>query len=115
MVDSTMTAPPFRILRYAGRGEDIIVLGANANLATVSDAVNRLLLIRRATGDTAAVDGEVRVYLNPTPDSAPPLPWAERVLNDLLAADRSEVPHIGRERVVRIWLPAQRPVQHLQP
>jgi hypothetical protein len=110
MADSAMAAPGYRILRRAGGGpEDLIVFGSNADPNTFSEAVRRLVLIRRATGDTATVSGEVRVSRDMnSAGPAAPFPWAERVLGDLRAADRREVPHVGRERVVRIFLPAQR-------
>lgn len=116
MVDSAMAAPSYRILRQNGGGVDVIVLGINADSAIFTNAVSELLLIRRSTGDTAAVEGEVRVRPNATtPSSAAPLPWANRVLGDLRAAGLREVPHVGRERVVRIWLPAQRHARGAQP
>ena len=110
MADSAMAAPGYRILRRAGGGpEDLIVFGSNADPNTFSEAVRRLVLIRRATGDTATVSGEVRVNRDMnSAGPAAPFPWAERVLGDLRVADRREVPQVGRERVVRIFLPAQR-------
>ena len=110
MDDSSIAAPGYRILRRAGGGpEDLIVFGSNADSSTFSEAVRSLVLIRRATGDTAAVGGEVRVRRDVNPAGpAAPFPWAERVLGNLRAADRREVPHVGRKRVVRIFLPAQR-------
>ncbi len=109
MDDSSMTAPGYRILRRAGGGpEDLIVFGSNADATTLSEAVRRLVLIRRATGDTASVGGEVRISRDTNPASPAPFPWAERVLRDLQSADRREVPRAGRERVVRIFLPPQR-------
>jgi len=109
MADSSIPAPGYRILRRAGGGpEDLIVFGSNADRNTLSEAVRRLVLIRRATGDTATVGGEVRVSIDTnSAGPAAPFPWAERVLGDLRVADRREVPHVGRERVVRIFLPAQ--------
>jgi hypothetical protein len=110
MTDSSMGAPGYRIFRRAGGGpEDLIVLGSNADPSTFSEAVRSLVLIRRANGDTAAVDGEVRLRRDAnSAGPAAPFPWAERVLGDLRAADRREVPHVGRGRAVRIFLPAQR-------
>lgn len=110
MDDSSMAAPGYRILRRAEGGpEDLIVFGSNADPSTFSEAVRSLVLIRRATGDTAAVGGEVRARRDANPAGpAAPFPWAERVLGDLRSADRREVPHVGRKRFVRIFLPAQR-------
>src|SRR4051812_23273054 len=63
MLDSGHAAPPgYRILRRHGGGpDDVIELTATADAATFSAAVRRLMLVRRATGDTASAAGEVRM------------------------------------------------------
>jgi hypothetical protein len=113
MLDSGLALPPgYRILRRHGGGpDDVIELTANADAATFSAAVRRLMLVRRVTGDTATAAGEVRMRgggMESASGGAFPLPWAGRVLSDLRAADRRRVPGLGRLRTVRIWLPAQR-------
>lgn len=110
MMDSVMPAPGYRILRRNGGGaEDVIVFGSTADPSTFSEAIRSLALVRRVTGDTASVAGEVRVRPALSQQvTAAPLAWAERVLTDLRRADRVNVPQIGRQRIVRIWLPSER-------
>jgi hypothetical protein len=110
MLDSALAASPgYRIVRRHGGGpDDVIELAPTADAATFSDAVRRLMLVRRTTGDTASTGGEVRVRGGATPaGGGAALPWADRVLGDLRAADRRQVAGLGRVRTVRIWLPAQ--------
>jgi hypothetical protein len=111
MLDSALAAPPgYRIVRRHGGGPgDVIELASTADAATFSDAVRRLMLVRRATGDTASTGGEVRGRGGATASGGgAPLLWADRVRGYLRAADRRQVPGLGRVRTVRIWLPAQR-------
>jgi hypothetical protein len=109
MLDSGLASPSgYRIQRRHGTG-DVIVLASNADAAIFSDAVRRLVLVRRATGDSASTTADVRVRGTSAPAiGGAPLPWADRVLSDLRAAERRQVPGLGRIRTVRIWLPAQR-------
>jgi hypothetical protein len=99
---------PYEIRRFGGRGgEDVIVLRAGADAITLTAAVEALLLIRRQSGDSATSDAVLRVHRG-APSSLPVLPWADRVLRDLSAAEPRQISRIGRVKAVRIWLPAAR-------
>jgi hypothetical protein len=109
-VDTLPSDAPFRILRRAGAEPgDVIVLSRAATGATLSQAVEQLLLIRRLQGDTARVTGSMRV--RPRQEApgrrARMLPWAGRVINDLHGAAPRTVGGVGTIPAVIIWLPPQ--------
>lgn len=112
LVDSARTGDaPYRILRRADVApHDVILLRSGSDAAVLSEAVGNLLLIRAQTGDTARVNGVMRVQrARGAPGRAPRvLPWAGRVLNDLQLAPAREVPGVGSVPAVEIWLPPQR-------
>ena len=112
LVDSARTGDaPYRILRRAdATPHDVILLRSGSDAAVLSEAVNNLLLIRAQTGDTARVNGVMRVQRTRGASAHAPrvLPWAGRVLNDLQQAQAREVPGVGSVPTVEIWLPPQR-------
>lgn len=92
-----------------GAAPDVIFLTRGfANAQELSNAVRDLLAIRSSTGDTAAVRQVLRLRRDlHTTQGRPPLPWAQRVLNDLHGADQQSVEELGRYPAVRIFLPPQ--------
>ena len=109
--DTMATEPGFRIIRHAsGEPLDVIALRGPATSETLSAAVRSLMLVRAAQGDTATVDGMVRIRpAHPGASSAPRLfPWADRVLVDLRLSPTREIRDLGLVRAIEIWLPPQR-------
>ncbi|HEX8320050.1 hypothetical protein [Longimicrobium sp.] len=97
---------PFRLERFGGRSpQDVILLAPDADAATLTQAVEALMAVRRATGDAASGSATFRVQQAQRPRV---LPWAARVLQDVRGAAPRAIPGIGRLRAVQIWLPAQR-------
>jgi len=102
---------PFAILRRVDATDgDVILLPADADAATLSNAVRTLVLVRRNDGDTSNRSATIR--MRPTTGSSDrrpvELPWAGRVLADVRTASPRSVPGVGTARTVRIWLPPQR-------
>lgn len=112
LVDSARTGDaPYRILRRADASpHDVILLRSSSDATVLSEAIDNLLLIRAQTGDTAKVNGAVRVKRAQGASGRAPreFPWAGRVLNDLRQAQARDVPGLGNVPMVEIWLPPQR-------
>jgi hypothetical protein len=112
LVDSARTGDaPYRILRRADAApHDVILLRSGSDAAVLSEAIDNLLLIRAQTGDTARVNGAMRVQRTRGASRRAPreFPWAGRVLNDLRQAPARDVAGVGSVPSVEIWLPPQR-------
>ena len=112
LVDSARTGDaPYRILRRADASpHDVVLLRSTSDAAVLSEAIDNLLLIRAQTGDTAKVNGAVRVKRAQGASGRAPrdFPWAGRVLNDVRQAQARDVPGVGSVPSVEIWLPPQR-------
>lgn len=111
LADTLSGGDAFRILRRAdAEPHDVILFRPGADSATLSEAVEHLLLIRARQGDTARTTGLVRVRRGADAAGAGfrMLPWAGRVMADLARAGRRSIPGAGTVRSVRIWLPPQR-------
>lgn len=111
LVDSLAAGTPFRILRRASATpNDVILLSAGADTSALSAALEELLSMRRAQGDTAQTTGMMRVrHPQGTSGQRPhKFPWVTRVLNDLHMAPRRIISGVGTVRAVEIWLPPQR-------
>jgi hypothetical protein len=95
----------FRLARFAGNApRDVILLAPDADAATLTQAVEALLAVRRQSGDAATTNALLRTR---DPQRARVLPWAARVVRDARAAPLRHIPGVGRLRAVQIWLPAQ--------
>jgi hypothetical protein len=103
----------YAILRRVNeQPKDVILLNPEAvDAAHLSAAVRELVLIRRATGDHPSKGHRARVRSGPNPPrgAAAPLPWAQRVVDDLAKASPRSLPGVGPVRTVTIWLPPQHP------
>jgi hypothetical protein len=96
---------PFRLARFGGSSpQDVILLAPDADAATLTRAVEALMVVRRETGDVASASATFRVQQS---RRSRVLPWAARVLQDVRDAAPRAIPGIGRLRAVQIWLPAQ--------
>lgn len=96
-----------------GAKRDVIVVKdvGNATIQQLSNAVLHLLELRRRHGDESGSNMVLRV--RPEADArAPlagrPLPWVERVVNDLRIRSEQEMGDLGAVKAIDIWLPAQR-------
>jgi hypothetical protein len=95
----------FRLARFGGNApRDVILLAPEADAATLTQAVEALLAVRRQSGDVATSNAMLRTR---EPQRARVLPWAARVVQDVRAAAPRQIPGVGRLRAVQIWLPAQ--------
>lgn len=108
LVNSLSSNEEFRIVRRAvEEPHDVILLTDVATSGTLSAAVQDLLSVRAQQGDTARLDGIVRIR-HSGQISRRMLPWAERVLSDLRRARPRSIPGFGTLPAVDIWLPPQR-------
>lgn len=111
VADDLPGGAPFQVLRRADKDpRDVILLSRTADAAAFSEAVEQLILLRQAQGDTASVSGVMRVRRSDSPREMRPrvLPWADRVLGDLHRAPPRLVDGVGTLPAVEIWLPPQR-------
>ncbi len=113
LVDSLpQQGAPFVIVRRVDVSPgDVILLRTGATAEHLSDAVRALMMARQVSGDSATTAGTIR--LRPRQGVAqnrPTLPWAPRVLADVVRAQVQNIPGVGRGRSVTIWLPRQREV-----
>jgi hypothetical protein len=105
----SVTDAPFLVLRRTHAApRDVILLSAGADAKLLSEAVQALLVARRAGGDTAAAPATLRVRpQRGRASQRPVLPWAQRVLADLRRAVARPIQGVGSVPAVEIWLPAQ--------
>lgn len=111
LVDTLPAETPFRILRRAEMDpHDVIVLRRGADSVALSEAVDQLVLMRQAQGDTAETTGLMRVRVTSAPQrlGRRVLPWARRVMDDLHRAPERVIAGVGTAPAVVIWLPPQR-------
>jgi hypothetical protein len=88
---------------------DLILLRRDAGTAELSAAVRTLIVARQQGGDNPGRSVVLRVRRTPATPPRRPLPWAQRVLNDLRLAQPIDVQGVGTRPAVEIWLPSQRP------
>lgn len=100
---------PFVIHRSPGRAQqDVILLRADADEHTFSEAIRALLLSRRHGGDAPTTQSLLRTQRPPNGyGTLATLPWASRVLTDLRVANPTHLEGIGTVKAVEIWLPRQ--------
>lgn len=111
LVDTLAAETPFRILRRANvEPHDVIVFRRGADPVALSAAVEQLVLMRQAQGDTSETTGVMRVRMagEEGRPGARMLPWARRVMDDLHHASTREIAGVGTVPAVVIWLPPQR-------
>jgi hypothetical protein len=100
----------YRIVRRSGAVEphDILLLKPRATSDDLSDALNDLLAIRRAAGDTAQRSALLRLR-RPRTEAlhGRRFPWATRVLADVRTASEKPIEGFGDMQAVTIWLPPQ--------
>lgn len=111
LVDTLSAETPFRIMRRANvEPHDVIVFRRGADSVALSAAVEQLVLMRQAQGDTSETTGVMRVRLAGAQGrpGARMLPWARRVMDDLHHASAREIAGVGTAPAVVIWLPPQR-------
>lgn len=97
------------ILWQPGRARaDIILVRADADEQTLSDAVRATLMAQRQAGETRTTGRMLRMRSS-SHGRAPVLPWAARVLSDLRGAAPRKVEGVGEVKAVEIWLPRPQP------
>jgi hypothetical protein len=113
LADSSFTSgPSYRVIRRAtSEPRDLLLLGREADVSSLSAAVRELLVLRQLQGDTVAPgdQGELRLRARDTaiPRDMRLLAWGQRVLDDVRRAPMTHVTGVGTVRMVTIWLPAQ--------